>query len=197
MYSSALFQLLQSTAPENIAVLHNVHVNVERPKNPQRHDPINTKNHQAHIFTKSHSPDERAKGGRANAQLVAQTVALAHRNPQVKDEDAATPLFHAAFWTHVDVARDLVNAGANVNAQRNDGFTPLHVAVKNNQPRMTDVLVKAMSSLSIQEVINGVSRDLLFVRHRPCTVCFVGATLSNQIQNTANTPCMSGHAAGI
>lgn len=197
MYSRALFQLVQSTAPENIAVLHNVHVNVERPKNPQRHDPINTTNHQALILTKSHSPDERAKGGRANVQLVVQKAALAHRNPQVKDEDAATPLFHAAFWTHVDVAKDLVDAGANVNAQRKDGFTPLHVAVKNNQPRMTDVLVKAMSSLSIQEVINGVSHDLLFARHCPSTECFVGATLGNQIRNIANTLCMSGRVTRI
>lgn len=74
-------------------------------------------------------------------------------NFQVKDEDGATPLFHAAFWTHVDVAKDFIAAGADVNAQRNnDGFTPLHVAVKNNQPRMTEVLVNAMADLGMQEV---------------------------------------------
>lgn len=122
---------------------------------------------------------------------MAQKAAFAHRNPQIKDEDAATPLFHAAFWTHVDVAKDLVDAGANVNAQRNDGFTPLHVAVKNNQPRMTDVLVKAMSSLSIQEVLNGVSRDLLFVGYRPSMFCW--GYSCNQKRNDANTIYMSGY----
>ncbi|CAM9567420.1 unnamed protein product, partial [Sphacelaria rigidula] len=72
---------------------------------------------------------------------------------EVKDEDGATPLFHAAFWTHVDVAKDLIAGGADVNAQRSsDGFTPLHVAVKNNQPRMTDLLVQEMADLHIQEV---------------------------------------------
>lgn len=50
------------------------------------------------------------------------------------------------------MAKDLIDAGADLNAHRNDGFTPLHVAVKNNQPRMTDVLVKAMADLSAKEV---------------------------------------------
>lgn len=78
---------------------------------------------------------------------------------QVKDEDGATPLFHAAFWTHVDVAKDLIAGGADVNAQRSsDGFTPLHVAVKNNQPRMTDLLVQEMADLHIQEVHHHLAR---------------------------------------
>lgn len=72
---------------------------------------------------------------------------------QVKDDEGATPLCHAAFWTHVDVAKDLIDAGADVNVQRrNDGFTPLHVAAKNNQPRMIDLLVGATADLNVQEV---------------------------------------------
>ncbi|CAN0512033.1 unnamed protein product, partial [Ectocarpus sp. 12 AP-2014] len=50
-----------------------------------------------------------------------------------KDDDGATALFHAAFWTHVEIAKDLISAGANLYAKRNDGFTALHVAAKNNQ----------------------------------------------------------------
>lgn len=50
------------------------------------------------------------------------------------------------------MASDLIHAGANVSARRNDGATPIHVAVKNNQPRMTEVLVKAMANLSLLEV---------------------------------------------
>ncbi|CAM9316764.1 unnamed protein product [Scytosiphon promiscuus] len=68
-----------------------------------------------------------------------------------KDDDGATALFHAAFWTHVEIATDLINAGANLSTQRNDGFTALHVATKNNQPRMTELLVGAMDDLNIQE----------------------------------------------
>ncbi|CAN0370724.1 unnamed protein product, partial [Ectocarpus sp. 8 AP-2014] len=71
---------------------------------------------------------------------------------QEKDEDGATALFHAAFWTHVEIAKDLISAGANLYAKRNDGFTALHVAAKNNQPRITEVLVDAMNDLDLQEV---------------------------------------------
>ncbi|CAM9732424.1 unnamed protein product [Ectocarpus sp. 12 AP-2014] len=68
-----------------------------------------------------------------------------------KDDDGATALFHAAFWTHVEIAKDLISGGANLYAKRNDGFTALHVAAKNNQPRITKVLVDAMDELDLQE----------------------------------------------
>lgn len=63
------------------------------------------------------------------------------------------------------MAKDLINAGADVNAKRNDGFTPLHVAVKNNQPRMTELLVKYMTDLDVQEVNPGDRCDRFVLRN--------------------------------
>ncbi|CAM9837068.1 unnamed protein product [Discosporangium mesarthrocarpum] len=70
---------------------------------------------------------------------------------EIRDEDGATPLFHAAFWTHDEIAKALLQGGARVNAQRNDGFTPLHVAARNNQPRMTKILVQGGADLKAKE----------------------------------------------
>lgn len=52
----------------------------------------------------------------------------------------------------MEIAKDLISAGANLYAKRNDGFTALHVAAKNNQPRITEVLVDAMDDLDLKEV---------------------------------------------
>ncbi len=53
----------------------------------------------------------------------------------------------------------LISAGANLYVQRNDGFTALHVAAKNNQPKIAEVLVEAMDDLGVQEV--GIDEVLL------------------------------------
>lgn len=81
---------------------------------------------------------------------------------QVRDDDRATPIFHAACWNHVEITKSLVSAGANLYTQRNDGFTALHVAAKNNQPKITEVLVEAMGDLGIQEVRASCCRFLYY-----------------------------------
>lgn len=71
---------------------------------------------------------------------------------QIPDDDRATAVFHAACWNHVEIMKTLISGGANLYAQRNDGFTALHVAAKNNQPKITEILVEAMDDLGVQEV---------------------------------------------
>lgn len=46
------------------------------------------------------------------------------------DDDGYTPLHRAAYSNHVDVAKILVQYGANVNARTEYEWTPLHSAVK-------------------------------------------------------------------
>lgn len=47
-----------------------------------------------------------------------------------KDEDGYTPLHRACYNNHVDIAKLLIQYGADVNARTNDQWTPLHSASK-------------------------------------------------------------------
>lgn len=46
------------------------------------------------------------------------------------DDDGYTPLHRAAYTNNVDIAKILIQHGANVNAKTEFGWTPLHSAVK-------------------------------------------------------------------
>jgi ankyrin repeat protein len=73
-------------------------------------------------------------------ELLAQEPALVH----ARDVDESTPLHHAAWKGHAEVAALLLEAGADVNAQnRNDhwGGTPLHAAAHGNQKAVAEILL--------------------------------------------------------
>lgn len=40
-----------------------------------------------------------------------------------------TPLYGAVYYSHFDIAKVLIDNGADVNVQRHEGMTPLHVAI--------------------------------------------------------------------
>lgn len=46
------------------------------------------------------------------------------------DDDGYTPLHRACYSNHVDIAKLLIQYGADVNARTNDQWTPLHSAAK-------------------------------------------------------------------
>ena len=47
------------------------------------------------------------------------------KNIDVSDEDGTTGLFHALSMGLFDIVRFLVSHGADINRQRDDGYTPL------------------------------------------------------------------------
>jgi cytohesin len=63
-----------------------------------------------------------------------------------KTADGTTPLHNAAVYGHTEVAELLIANGANMNAiivsGRNQGKTPLDVAILLNQPETADILRK-------------------------------------------------------
>jgi ankyrin repeat protein len=52
-----------------------------------------------------------------------------------------TPLHSAAAGRHLEIARLLVDAGADVNARSGEGFTPLHSAAQNGQAELVRLLL--------------------------------------------------------
>lgn len=59
-----------------------------------------------------------------------------------RNDLAVMPLNSAAGGRSDDVARQLVQAGANVNATQRHGYTPLHSAAQNDDVGLVDLLVE-------------------------------------------------------
>src|SRR5688500_2590820 len=81
---------------------------------------------------KSQKPDARALFGAAedgDAASVARLLAAGTTADARLTHDGETPLMRAAARGHEEVARVLLDAGADASAQRGDGFTPLILAV--------------------------------------------------------------------
>jgi ankyrin repeat protein len=83
-----------------------------------------------------------AKSGNAARvqELLAQDPALL----QAKDADGSTPLHCAAWKGHAELARLLLEAGADVHAQNENGHwggTPLHAAAHANQRAVAELLL--------------------------------------------------------
>lgn len=57
------------------------------------------------------------------------------------NEDIGNDLIQAAKKGDINEVRRLISEGANVNAKDNDGWTPLHWAVKNNHSTTAEVLL--------------------------------------------------------
>ena len=70
---------------------------------------------------------------------------------QAREEDGSTPLHHAAWKGHAEVATLLLDAGADVNAQNENGHyggTPLHAAAHGNQRAVAEVLIARGADLT-------------------------------------------------
>src|SRR5690349_4766302 len=83
-----------------------------------------------------------AKSGNAArvGELLAEDASLLH----AQDADGSTPLHYAAWKGHTEVARLLLERGADVSLQNNNGHwggTPLHAAAHANQKAVAELLI--------------------------------------------------------
>jgi len=84
---------------------------------------------------------------------IAKILAIEHpqdMNSQIFD-DESSPLHLASRRGHVDLARMLIDRGANVSAQMNDGSTPLHLASENGHVDVARMLVDRGADVSAQK----------------------------------------------
>ena len=65
--------------------------------------------------------------------------------------DASTPLHLASARGHVDLARMLIDLGADVSAQTNDGWTALHLASENGHVDLARMLIECGADVSTHE----------------------------------------------
>jgi ankyrin repeat protein len=70
---------------------------------------------------------------------------------QARDAEDSTPLHHAAWKGHAEVATLLLDTGADVNAQNQNthyGGTPLHAAAHGNQKSVAEILIARGADLN-------------------------------------------------
>ncbi len=87
-----------------------------------------------------------------NLNLVNDLIALgANLNWQDEDDFNRTPLHMAASRGKVEIARMLIDAGANVNVQNEYGSTPLHVAARRVEVEIARMLIDAGAYVDVQD----------------------------------------------
>ena len=76
----------------------------------------------------------------------------------IEDKNGLTPLHHAVQQGHEEVAKILINAGANVNKKMSPEqweWTPLHVAVKYKFVEMVRLLVRNGADINARDAKGG------------------------------------------
>jgi hypothetical protein len=82
---------------------------------------------------------------------VKRLLSIRNINVNVKDDEyGMTPLHYAAFKGHIEIARLLLQNGAEVNAKSNRGSTPLYCAALNGHVDILHLLVKNGADLEAQ-----------------------------------------------
>lgn len=107
-----------------------------------------------------------------------------------KDQFGRSPLWDASWKGHAQIVRDLLNAGAIVDAAHNDGRTPLRVAAYNGHLDVVKVLLHAGADLELKANDGKTALDLAKVNRRQPTVDFLTkfAKVSNDPKSDELTP---------
>jgi hypothetical protein len=96
---------------------------------------------------------------------VKRLLSIRNINVNMKDDRfGATPLHSAVMNGHIEIARLLLQNGADVNAKDNDGYTPLHWAAFQGHIDILHLLVENGADLEAQE--NDGWRTLHFAADR-------------------------------
>ena len=87
----------------------------------------------------------------SNVETI-QSLIDARYDLPLRDDDGATPLYHAVEHGHLDMVMVLLKAEAHVNARNKKRWTPLHMAAKNDHPDVIRVLIAAGADINGQTI---------------------------------------------
>lgn len=94
-----------------------------------------------------------------NIEAVRQHIA-AGSDLNVKDPfGGSSPLISAAVFGKTDIAKVLIDAGANLNIQNNDGSTALHCAAFFCRPEIVKLLLDKKADKSIKNKYNATAYE--------------------------------------
>ena len=89
------------------------------------------------------------KEDKANLNLVNDLIALGADLEWQDKEDGSTALHLCASYNHPEIARMLLDAGADVNIQDEYGWTALHWCAIHNRPEIARMLIDAGADKTI------------------------------------------------
>ena len=110
------------------------------------------------------------KEDKANLNLVSDLIALgANLDWQANFGINAgrTALHMCASYNHPEIARMLIDAGADVNIQDENGLTPLHWCARFDRPEILGVLIDAGADLNIQDNFGKTALHWCADKYRP------------------------------
>jgi len=68
----------------------------------------------------------------------------------IKDKDGDTPLHFAAMVGHTDIAKLLIDSGADVNKINKDGDSPLHYAAGDGHTAVVNLLIESGAEINLK-----------------------------------------------
>jgi ankyrin repeat protein len=86
-------------------------------------------------------------------------------DPNWRDQCCRTPLHWACLKGRLDIVECLLDAGASIDAQDNDGYTPLYTAVSGGHFAVTKELLKRNASPNLKAQSDGYTTPL----HSACS----------------------------
>jgi ankyrin repeat protein len=92
------------------------------------------------------------RSDKPNLNLVSDLIVLG-ANVDWQDEDNfnRTPLHWATIWGRLEIARMLIDAGADVNVQDDRGMTPPHWAARYGRVEIVRMLIDAGANLNVKD----------------------------------------------
>lgn len=102
---------------------------------------------------------------RGNLQLVEELLRTDPSSVNVADSDGYTPLHRACYSNRIEVAKCLIENGANIRARTDDGWQPIHSAAQWGNVDLVRILVSSGADINVRS--NGGNTPFHLAATRP------------------------------